>query len=77
MGLGVSYERDTPVPPTAAEPRGDSFNGLKDFRLKHGSSHGQNLAVIVLCVPNWLDSFTHIDALRRPCLLLLLNYSQA
>ena len=42
------------VPPTAVE----LMRHFEDLFLKRGWSRGQNLALTVLCVPNWLDSST-------------------
>ena len=40
----------------ATERDGNNSKGFQDFRLKNGSSLGQNLALTVSCVPNALDS---------------------
>ena len=69
-GMGVSYERGTPVGgerefqqshPRFGTGRSDfegrvtNFKVCKDMFLKHGSSQGQNLALTVLFVPYSLD----------------------
>jgi len=42
----------------ASEREGDNSKGLNDFRLKNGSSQGQNLALTVFYVPSSLESST-------------------
>jgi len=41
--------------PNAADREGNNLQGVEDFCLQNGSSQVQNLALIVLCVPNSLD----------------------
>ena len=45
----------------ATEREKNNVKSLEDFRLKNGSSPGQNLAVTFLCMPSSLDSGTWGD----------------
>ena len=40
---------------SAGEKGGGNLNGVEDFQTENGSSQGQNLALISIFVPKFLD----------------------